>query len=149
MSIYRLSGVVLPFALLACGGGSPQEPSSTSESAVGACPPGYTRECTNEGLGGRVICQCVPTATHQVGGVVTGLAGSGLVLAAGDTYPSGPEFLAISGNGPYAFTDVLEGSVQIYVWQQPSNQICVVTNAYGAGESTGTVSDVNVACGHP
>ncbi len=84
------------------------------------------------------------TEAYAVGGTVTGLAGTGLVLQnnAGDD-------LAISADGAFTFsTDVADGSgFDVTVLTQPSspNQLCTVTS--GAGTMAGVaVGDVQVTC---
>ena len=106
------------FALSACGGSG------------GAKPP-----CAPT-LGG--IC----LAYSSVGGTVSGLAGSGLVLSDGES-------LAISANGPFTFPTRLAGVGTYDVWisVQPVNpsQTCVVTNGYGY--LTGNdITDISVVC---
>lgn len=79
----------------------------------------------------------VPPSTYTVGGSVTGLAGSGLVLQ-----NNGTENLPINGNGPFSFAGTLtSGSpYDVTVATQPGNpaQHCTVTNG------SGTVSGANV-----
>ena len=80
--------------------------------------------------------------TYTVGGTVTGLIGTGLVLQnnnAGD--------LAVTANGAFTFgTPVAVGaSYSVTVKTQPSGQTCSVGN--GSGTSTGAnVTNVTVTC---
>ena len=83
-------------------------------------------------------------ATYAVGGVVTGLVGSGLVLQDNAGAP-----LAVSAPGPFTFTDRLNSSAaySVTVATQPASpaQNCVVTN--GSGIVGGAnVTNVAVAC---
>lgn len=86
----------------------------------------------------------IPNLTHTVGGTVSGLTGSGLVLQ-----NSGGDDLAISADGPFTFpTPTTIGSAYtVNVKTQPSNpdQGCSVTNASGviAGAD---VTNVAVSC---
>jgi 6-phosphogluconolactonase (cycloisomerase 2 family) len=86
------------------------------------------------------VNQSATTATaprYSVGGSVSGLSGSGLVLQ-----DNSGESLTLAGNGPFTFqTSLTTGSAYYVVTaQQPSgpNQTCDVSN------STGTISAANV-----
>jgi hypothetical protein len=79
-----------------------------------------------------------------VAGTISGVAGTGLVLA-----NNGGDDLTISGNGAFAFATPLEhgASYAIVVKRQPSNptQVCSVTNGNGiAGDED--VTNVQVIC---
>lgn len=92
-----------------------------------------------------VAVQCV-TKRFSVGGVVTGLRGSGLVLT-----NDGGEALSILADGPFTFANPLDdGSpLNITVGQQPTSpaQKCVVEVA-GHAQLDGQNSDaVHVRCG--
>jgi len=81
--------------------------------------------------------------TYTIGGTVSGLLGTGLVLQnnSGDN-------LAISGNGAFTFAVAIAigGTYKVTVLTQPSNpaQNCDVTN--GSGNPSGNVTNVQVAC---
>ena len=81
------------------------------------------------------------SAGYTVGGTVTGLSGSGLVLQDnfGDTLP-------ISGSGSFTFPTALTlGSpYSVTVFTQPSGQSCLITG--GIGIAQGNVSSVQVTC---
>jgi ketosteroid isomerase-like protein len=81
-------------------------------------------------------CAAAP-ASYTIGGTVTGLAGTGLVLQ-----NNGANNLTITANGSFTFsTPIADGaSYNVTVLTQPSspNQICSVTNG------TGTVAGANV-----
>ena len=79
-----------------------------------------------------------------IGGTVTGLSGTGLVLAdnATDTLP-------VTGTGTVAFTfKVSTSTYAVTVVTQPTNpaQTCAVTGSTGAGTATANVTTVAVAC---
>ncbi len=82
-------------------------------------------------------------ATYTVGGTVSGLAGSGLVLLdnQGDSLP-------VSGSGPFTFkTQLVSGSsYNVMVSAQPSNptQNCVVNS--GTGTVSADVANISVVC---
>ncbi len=85
-----------------------------------------------------------PPPTYTIGGSVSGLAGSGLVLQ-----QNGGDDLPISADGPFAFATPLgEGSAySVTVSVQPSDpaQTCTVT--HGSGTVAGAdVTDIEVTC---
>jgi hypothetical protein len=84
------------------------------------------------------------TAKHSLGGTVSGLTGSGLVL-----HSSLGDDLAVAADGAFAFpTTVAEGAAyEVTVKQQPTTpqQTCVVTNGSGT-MGTADVTSVAVAC---
>ena len=91
--------------------------------------------------GGASVTQ---TATYSVGGLASGLVGTGLVLQ-----DNGGNNLTVSGNGPFTFSSALTNgsSYQVTVATQPSNpsQNCIVVNGLGtvAGDK---VTSVQVQC---
>src|SRR5271170_8159592 len=84
-----------------------------------------------------------PPATFTIGGMVSGLAGTGLVLQ-----DNGGDSLPVSANGPFTFATALpSGSAySVTVSAQPSSpvQTCAVTN--GSGTVSANVTNVQVAC---
>ena len=91
---------------------------------------------------GNIVITC-SAGTLSVGGSVSGLAGSGLVLQ-----NDGGDNLTIKGNGAFTFdTLVSSGSnYNVTVATQPTDpsQTCTVTN--GSGTATGNISSVQVVC---
>jgi hypothetical protein len=85
------------------------------------------------------------TNTYTVGGAVSGLSGSGLVLSLN----AGAQTLNVSANGSVTFpTAVASGSAYaVTVQTQPSNptQTCSVTNG-GGTVAAGNVTNVAVTC---
>ena len=83
----------------------------------------------------------VPLATYSIGGTVSGLSGSGLVLSL-----NGTSSLPVAANGAFTFTQELgEGeSYAVTVAVQPADpaQTCTVANGTG---TVGTVDVTNVA----
>jgi len=87
---------------------------------------------------------CSTTPTYTIGGTVSGLAGSGLVLQ-----QDGGDNLAVTANGNFTFAMPLFDGVPyaVSVFAQPSNpaQTCAVAN--GTGTVNGAnVNDVAVTC---
>ncbi len=88
-----------------------------------------------------------PLAPHLLGGTVSGLTGSGLVLLVNGGAP-----LVISANGPFHFPDALAPSspYAVTVRDQPTapNQLCQVTAGVGTMGSS-DVTGVQIACSSP
>ncbi len=84
------------------------------------------------------------TTTYTIGGLVTGLAGTGLVLQ-----NNGGDDLTISADGSFTFgTSITDGgSYSVSVVTQPTSpdQDCSVTNATGS-VSGSVVSGISVSC---
>jgi large repetitive protein len=89
-----------------------------------------------------VACTTTPE-TFTIGGTVSGLTGSGLVLQ-----DNGGNNLAVSANGSFTFTTKVNSGAayDVTVLTQPSSpaQTCAVTN--GSGTATANVTNVAVAC---
>ncbi len=84
------------------------------------------------------------TPPVTVGGTVSGLAGSGLVLA-----DNGSDLLSVANNGPFTFATRMAGggAYNVTIRTQPAspNQTCAV--AGGSGQAlTGNVTGVSVTC---
>jgi hypothetical protein len=83
------------------------------------------------------------TGTLSIGGTVSGLVGSGLVLQ-----DNGGDNLTITANGSFTFLTLLPSNTgyAVTVLSQPTNpaQACVVTN--GTGTATANVTTVQVTC---
>ncbi|NIP16743.1 MAG: hypothetical protein GWM87_00200 [Xanthomonadales bacterium] len=82
--------------------------------------------------------------SHSIGGTLSGLAGSGLVLQ-----NNGGDDLAVTGNGGFTFATALDdgSAYAVTVKTQPSdpNQTCTVSN--GSGTLAGAnVTNVMVSC---
>jgi 6-phosphogluconolactonase (cycloisomerase 2 family) len=106
---------ILALALTACGGGGSSTPSNS-----GSPPP--------------------PPAQYSIGGSVSGLTGTGLVLQ-----DNGGDNLAVSGTSFTFATKVNSGGAYaVTVLTQPSGQNCTVTN--GSGTATANVTNVMVSC---
>jgi hypothetical protein len=92
-----------------------------------------------------VQIQCLPASA--IGGVVQGLAGTGLQLSLNGGAP-----LAVAASGAFAFSTQLAAgaSYSVTVAQQPSGgvaQTCTVVN--GTGTVTGPVTNVQINCPPP
>jgi len=106
---------------------------------LAACSNGRGSLDDDGGGGGQQ--QAPPKVT--IGGTVSGLSGSGLVLQ-----NNGGDDLAVSANGAFSFKTSLDAGspYNITVLAQPANpsQGCTIANA--AGTATSNVTSVNVAC---
>jgi len=117
--------------------------SGTSYSAtVEAQPTSPTQTCVVQNGSGTIgandvtnVAVTCTTNTYYVGGTVTGLVGSGLVLQ-----DNGGDDLALSASGSFTFaTPVASGtSYSVTVKAQPSGQACAVQNG------SGTIASANI-----
>ncbi len=91
--------------------------------------------------GGGSIGTPPPPQTVTIGGTVTNLVGTGLVLQ-----NNGANNLSVDSSGNFTFAGtVSSGSTySVTVMAQPSGQSCTVTN--GTGTATSNVTSVTVAC---
>jgi hypothetical protein len=82
-----------------------------------------------------------PPATYSIGGTVSGLNGTGLVLQ-----NNGGNNLTVSASGAFTFTTATAGggAYSVTVLTQPAGQNCAVTN--GSGTASANVTNVSVAC---
>jgi hypothetical protein len=91
---------------------------------------------------GTVVITC-SAGTISIGGSVSGLAGSGLVLQ-----NNGGDNLKVSGNGSFSFATLLASgsSYSVTIQTQPTNpgQTCTVTN--GSGIATANVTNIQIVC---
>ena len=110
--------------------------------ALAACSNGRGSVDDGGGGGGGTGGQQAPPKV-TIGGTVTGLAGSGLVLQ-----NNGGDDLSVSANGAFSFKTSVDAGSQynITVSAQPANpsQGCTVTNAVGT--ATVNVTTVTVSC---
>jgi hypothetical protein len=114
---YQAVGILWAAALAACGGGG---------GGIGTPPPPP------------------PPQTYTIGGAVSGLAGSGLVLQ-----DNGGNDLAMTTSGTFTFSTALAGGTaySVTIKTQPTSpwQTCVLTNAAGT-VSSANVTNVTVTC---
>lgn len=82
-----------------------------------------------------------PPPTYTIGGEVSGLKGTGLVINL-----NGSETLDVDENGAFAFVTEINsgGTYTVEVVTQPDGQLCDVSA--GTGQATGNVTSVTVSC---
>jgi 6-phosphogluconolactonase (cycloisomerase 2 family) len=82
-----------------------------------------------------------PPTQYTIGGTVTGLTGTGLVLQ-----DNGGDDLAVTANGAFTFATKVNsgGAYAVTVKTQPSGQTCTVAN--GSGTASANVTTVAVSC---
>ena len=84
-----------------------------------------------------------PPTTYTIGGAVSGLSGSGLVLE-----DNGGDNLSIKENGEFTFATpiVSGGTYHVTIAKQPSSplQICLISN--GSGSANSNITNVQVTC---
>lgn len=97
--------------------------------------------CGGGGGGGGGTTTPPASVSYTVGGTVSGLTGTGLVLR-----NNGGNDLAIGGNGPFTFTSAVAsgGAYSVSVATQATNQNCTVSS--GSGTVNGNVTHVAVSC---
>jgi hypothetical protein len=89
-----------------------------------------------------VTCTDNPAPAYMLGGTVTGLSGTGLVLR-----NNGADDLAIAAGGAFTFATALRTSAaySVTVAAQPGGQTCVVSNGSGVmGDAN--VTGISIAC---
>jgi 6-phosphogluconolactonase len=103
---------------------------------LAACGGGGYSAVDNGGGGG--------TATYSIGGTVSGLTGSGLVLQ-----DNGGDDFAVTGTGAFTFATSLDGSAtySVTIKTQPSSpaESCAVSNGSGT-LAAANVTNVSVTC---
>jgi hypothetical protein len=82
-----------------------------------------------------------PPTTYTIGGTVSGLTGTGLVLQ-----DNGGNNLLVSANGTFIFSNSITSSAtySVTVSTEPTGQTCTVTN--GSGTASANVTNVQIAC---
>ena len=120
LSAARVAAIVITALTAACGGGGGGDSSSTTGGSGNSQP-----------------------ATYSVGGNITGLSASGLVLLNNGSDSSSQQ----SGASTFTFpTKVADGAqYSVTVSAQPSNETCTVANGTGT-VGTANVSNVAVTC---
>ena len=108
------------------------------------CMPVLLASLSFSGCGGGSASRTTPPpSTYTIGGTVSGLAGTGLVLQ-----DNGGDNLPVSANGGFTFpTPLTSGSTySVTVLTQPSSppQTCMVTN--GTGTASMNVTGVQISC---
>lgn len=131
-AVLRVAVLALACALAGCGSdGSAGAVSQTGLSSMGSPP---ASKGTSSGSGD----------SYTVGGTVTGLAGTGLVLEV-----NGSQSLAVGANGTFSFPGSLPSgsSYLVTVQSQPAvaREICSISSGSGTG-GTSAVDNVGVAC---
>jgi len=79
------------------------------------------------------------TGSYTIGGTVSGLTGTGLVLK-----DNGSDALAITGNGSFTFATSVKGAYLVTISTQPTGQTCTLANF--SGTATANVTNVQVTC---
>lgn len=93
------------------------------------------------GGGGYGSTSPAPPTTYTIGGSVTGLSGTGLVLQ-----DNGGDNLSVTAAGTFTFKTALASGAayNVTVMTQPSGQTCTVAN--GSGTVSANVANVAVSC---
>ncbi|MCP5513617.1 MAG: DUF1554 domain-containing protein [Leptospiraceae bacterium] len=87
-----------------------------------------------------VSVSCTVIQTYSIGGTVTGLTASGLVLQNN----AGNDLTVSSGANSFTFSTQVTGTYAVTVKTQPTGMSCTVSN--GSGTATANVTNVGVSC---
>jgi hypothetical protein len=92
-----------------------------------------------------VTCNTLPAVSYSIGGSISGLTGTGLILQ-DDLGINNNDILPLTANGAFTFVDEIPSgaSYNVSVLQQPAGRNCGVTNA--SGTATANVSNVSILC---
>jgi hypothetical protein len=82
-----------------------------------------------------------PPTTYTIGGTVSGLTGTGLILQ-----DNSGNNLAVSASGSFTFSSAVDSGAaySVTVLTQPTGQSCTVTS--GSGTASANVTNVQVSC---
>jgi hypothetical protein len=80
--------------------------------------------------------------TQIIGGTVTGLTGTGMVLE-----DNGADDITINANGPFTFKTPVTGGYAVTIKTQPGNPTQNCTVSFGSGTATNNISNVQINCG--
>jgi hypothetical protein len=145
MRFLRLSSGILAAAIVvvACGSNDPATPSSTDGSDAGtSTTDGVDASTGNKGQDGGSTTP--PAATYSIGGTVTGLKGTGLVLQ-----DNSGDDLAIGADGTFTFSKKLAkgATYAVSIKTQPTapSQTCTLSAESGVVQSS-NVTGVVVNC---
>ena len=123
--------------------GAPYKVTVATQPANQTCSVSNSAGTVNDSDVTNITVNCL-TNTSRIGGVVSGLSGSGLVLQNG-----GGNNLSVSANGPFAFSAAISSGAtySVSVLTQPAtpSQTCIVANGSGTA-SNADVTGVQVVC---
>jgi hypothetical protein len=102
----------------------------------------YSNQCVGDGHGGDGGLPDAPPGFARIGGMVSGLAGAGLVLR-----DNGGDDLLITASGPFAFKTAIKigDPYAVTIAAAPATQTCTVANASGNAPMM-DVTNVAVKC---
>lgn len=146
--LIQSTGVSAPF--MSAKGTATFAPITLSNTDNGAWRYTLTQHCVNSVTGGVrgggdtiqvEVSVPVPTTSYTVGGSVSGLTGTGLVLQ-----DNGGDNLAIAADGAFVFAAPVGGGTpySVTVLTQPGGQVCTVAN--GSGTANANVSNIAITC---
>ncbi len=127
-------------------------PGSSYSVTVKTQPTNPTQTCTVSGGNGNLVSGDVRSinvncgvASYTLGGTITGLLGSGLVLS-----NNGTDTVSISANGSFAFTNTypVGSAYSVSVSSVPIHptQNCAITNSAGTFASAANISNISISC---
>src|SRR5258708_9025484 len=92
--------------------------------------------------GGSATGPVTTPTTKTVGGTVTGLTGTGMVLE-----DNSGDDLTIVANGTFTFKTAVTGAYAVTIKTQPTSPTQSCTVAFGSGTATNNVNNVQINCG--
>lgn len=93
--------------------------------------------------GGSATGPVTTPTTKTIGGTVTGVTGTGMVLE-----DNGADDLTIIANGIFTFKTAVTGAYAVTVKTQPSSPTQNCTVLFGTGTATANVTNVQINCGN-
>src|SRR5712691_6370947 len=142
--LFCLAILVSSALLVGCGSSSCD--ARLTPGTAGACAASSSSSGSGSGTGtGTGTGTGSNPGPFTIGGTVTGLTGTGLVLE-----DNGADDLTISASGPFTFKTAVAGggAYKVTVKTQPSNQPLPCSVSNGTGTATANVPNVQVTCGN-
>src|SRR6202049_83067 len=100
------------------------------------------RKSASGSTGGSATGPVTTPTTKTIGGTVTGLTGSGMVIE-----DNGADDLTIIANGNFTFKTAVSGAYAVTIKTQPTSPTQSCTVAFGSGTATANVNNVQINCG--
>jgi hypothetical protein len=100
------------------------------------------RKSASGSTGGSATGPVTTPTTKTIGGTVTGLTGTGMVIE-----NNGADDLTIIANGNFTFKTSVTGAYAVTIKTQPGSPTQSCTVAFGSGTATNNVNNVQINCG--
>src|SRR5260370_6429430 len=100
------------------------------------------RKSASGSTGGSATGPVTAQTTKTIGGTVTGLTGTGMVIE-----NNGADDLTIIANGNFTFKTAVAGAYAVTIKTQPGSPTQSCTVAFGSGTATTNINNVQINCG--